>query len=178
MLIKAWASLRDSSGVKRACRFAAAPPAAGQAAAVGSLVRGGDPDGGQALARRFLAGRQTEWRQRSDFYCYVFTGPPLPARFKSAGDLQKGLATTGVEFAKGFCLALREACESPRAMHREDALLNYAERKGISRDASDLLTVLSGCGRDGRLDEACAFFAQMKAPGGCRPDAATRSASD
>merc|ERR1719510_2677992 len=62
-LMKAWAFLRDSAGVKctwsEACMLVEVPPTDVQATAVESLVRCGDADGGLWLIRHLLAGKKT-----------------------------------------------------------------------------------------------------------------------
>merc|ERR1719245_1442641 len=176
-LMKAWAFLRDSAGVKAVwaemCALLEEPSVDVQASAVESLVRSGDPDAGLTLVRHLLDGKQTWQQEESNLYCSIIRGFTEQTRFESVWNLHEELVLADVELTKGICLALLKTCESSREMHRAEALLDYMEKKGIGRDASEYLTVISGYCREGRLDRAFEVLAQMKVSSSCRPDAAT-----
>ena len=64
-------------------------------------------------------------------------------RFKGVWDLQEELIMAGVELTRSACIALPKDCEISRETHRVEALLEYMEKNGISRDASDFLPAIS-----------------------------------
>merc|ERR1719433_915542 len=175
-LMKAWAFLRDSTGVKgvwnEACTIAEVPPADVQAAAMDCLVRSRDPECGMWLIRYLLDRKQTQ-HQVADLYSFVIEGLSQQMRFQRVWALHDELVAAGVELTKAICLALFKACENAREMHRASALLEYMELRGIGRDTCDYHTVIKGYCREGRLDRAFEVLEQMQASRYCRPDSAT-----
>merc|ERR1719361_611204 len=175
-MMRAWAFLRDSAGVKgvwnEACTIAEVPPADVQAAAMDCLVRSRDPECGMWLIR-YLLDRKQNQHQVVDLYSYVIEGLSQQMRFQSVWALHDELVAAGVELTKSICQALLKACESAREMHRAVALLEYMELRGISRDTCDYHTVIKGYCRESQLDKAFEVLKQMKASRNCRPDSAT-----